>query len=121
MKEIKNKKNVNGTKWHLILYVSGKTGRSISALHNLETICEKYLKGLWQACLSCGATFDPIAVQSLQELHDFDRIIVTMGADTTTLPELAHLSISRTKGQLLELSWPQDLPFLHCPLNSSML
>ncbi len=31
--------------WHLKLYVAGKTGRSETALQNLELICEEHLKG----------------------------------------------------------------------------
>lgn len=32
-------------KWHLKLYVAGKTPRSVTALANLERICEEHLQG----------------------------------------------------------------------------
>jgi circadian clock protein KaiB len=35
-------------KWHLKLYVAGKTGRSEMALRNLKQICEDHLKGLYE-------------------------------------------------------------------------
>jgi circadian clock protein KaiB len=35
------------SKWHLKLYIAGKTGRSQTALRNLETLCQEYLKGMY--------------------------------------------------------------------------
>jgi len=34
--------------WKLLLYVAGQTPKSIRALQNLEVLCEKHLKGLYQ-------------------------------------------------------------------------
>jgi glycine/D-amino acid oxidase-like deaminating enzyme len=41
-----------------------------------------------------------------------------MGADCSSLKELSHLKLSYTKGQILELLWPADLPPLPIALNS---
>ena len=35
-------------KWHLKLYVAGKTGRSEVALNNLKQLCETHLKGIYE-------------------------------------------------------------------------
>lgn len=77
-----------------------------------------YLKGLWLDCSRRNVTLQQTAVTSLAQLHDYDCIIVTMGAATNILPELAHLQIRSTKGQVLEFAWPKDLPPLPFPLNS---
>ena len=51
-KSIRNAKSriskTDFTKWHLKLYIAGKTGRSQTALRNLESICEEYLKGIYK-------------------------------------------------------------------------
>lgn len=80
--------------------------------------CPKYLQGLWLACLRNGVKLEPIAISSLQSLDDMDVIVVAMGADSSTFSELAHLNIKSLKGQILEFSWPSNLPVLPYPLNS---
>lgn len=80
--------------------------------------CESYLQGLWLACASRGALFKQIAIASLKELDRFDHIIATMGAHTTDMIELSHLPIRPTKGQVIEFSWPNNLPTLPYPINS---
>src|SRR5258706_3659261 len=34
--------------WELLLYVAGKTHRSVAALNNLKKYCETHLKGLYR-------------------------------------------------------------------------
>lgn len=80
--------------------------------------CESYLQGLWKACESRGAVFEQIAVHSLQQLDQFDKIIVAMGAHITELKDLSHLPICPTKGQILEYQWPESLEPLPFPVNS---
>ena len=41
-------KNKKTAKWHLKLYVAGGTGRSETALKNLEKLCEEHLKGIYE-------------------------------------------------------------------------
>lgn len=36
------------SKWKLRLYIAGKTQRSVSAIENLEEICEEHLKGQYK-------------------------------------------------------------------------
>ena len=85
----------------------------------LTVNCELYLKGLWKACQSLGASFEKKAVENLAELADFDAIVCTAGAAIQTITELAHLPITAVKGQILEFQWPEKLPLLPCPLNSN--
>lgn len=69
---------------------------------------KEYLETLWILCAACGAEFHKQKVESLSVLSTFDLVIVALGAQTTTLPELAHLQIRKLKGQILELHWPED-------------
>jgi len=39
------KKETESETWHLKLYVAGQTPKSITALANLEKLCEEHLKG----------------------------------------------------------------------------
>lgn len=80
--------------------------------------CPNYLKGLWLDCAKRGVSLVQTAVPSLKALDDYDSIVVAMGAATNTLPELAHLQIKPVKGQVLEFSWPEDVPPLPYPINS---
>lgn len=81
--------------------------------------CKSYLQGLWQACTHYNtALFEQTAIASLKELQEFDCVIITIGANTTDLPELKHLSIWSTKGQVLEFLWPDYLPPIPYPINS---
>lgn len=80
--------------------------------------CESYLQGLWQASAQRGARFEQTAIRSLKELDHFDCVIITLGANTTDIPELKHLPIKPTKGQVLEFLWPSHLATLPYPINS---
>jgi glycine/D-amino acid oxidase-like deaminating enzyme len=77
-----------------------------------------YLKGLWQACQSKGASLILQHIENLQELSSFDATIVAAGADSLRFQELAHYRFSTVKGQVLELEWPNDIPLLPFALNS---
>lgn len=79
-----------------------------------------YLQGLWLSCQGLGAQFIHHQVNSLNELADFDFILVAMGAHCLDLKDLAHLPLTYTKGQILELEWPIGLPSLPIPLNSQI-
>jgi glycine/D-amino acid oxidase-like deaminating enzyme len=80
--------------------------------------CEKYLKGLWTACANEGVAFEKRRIRSLEEVNDFDKIIVTMGAAAKQLPELQHIKLTPIKGQLLELHWPEGVSPPLFPLSS---
>lgn len=77
-----------------------------------------YLQGLWLACQEEGVTFKQQAIHSLKELDHFDITIAATGAGSLSLPETASLPLHLVKGQILELSWPEELQPLNYPLNS---
>ena len=79
-----------------------------------------YLKGLWQMCEAKGAVFIKQQITTLEELNDYDLIVVAMGADTLTLSELAHLPLTPIKGQILEFAWPKELPKPSTAVNSQV-
>lgn len=79
---------------------------------------DDYLRGLWLAAEKLGAIFEQRRITSLDELSGYDRIVVAMGAQTCQLKELAHLPLRYTKGQILELLWPENLPPLPLALNA---
>lgn len=80
--------------------------------------CQLYLQGLWQACQKKGAVLKHQAIANLQELKDFDAIIVANGPACTSFSELSHLRITPVKGQILELSWPMDISMPILPMSS---
>lgn len=79
---------------------------------------EEYLQGLWLACQNLGATFQPQKIHSPDELKHFDIVIVAMGANCGSFQELSHLPLRYTKGQILELLWPEGLLPLPMALNA---
>ncbi len=88
--------------------------------NGITVFSQEYLQGLWLACQKLGAVFQQLTVTSLVELADFDAIVVAMGAHSADLKELSHLPLSYTKGQILELEWPEGFPPLPMPLNAQI-
>lgn len=74
-----------------------------------------YLEGLYKACEK--AQFEQRKIHSLKELDHFDAVIVTAGGKSLQIEELSNIPIKLTKGQLLELEWP-NIPPLNFTLNS---
>lgn len=77
-----------------------------------------YLQGLWKACAQQGVKMEQRHISSLKEMGDFDITIVAAGAETIKFPELTFLPLKLVKGQVLELTWPQNQAPLTCALNS---
>jgi len=63
-----------------------------------------YLEGLWQACAKKGAQLEKRSIASLQELDQYDCIIIAAGAGIKAFPECAALSVNYIKGQVLSYS-----------------
>jgi glycine/D-amino acid oxidase-like deaminating enzyme len=72
-----------------------------------------YLQGLWKACKRLGAVFHQ---KPLVEPVDADLVVWATGADMTD----PSLRITRVRGQLLELKWPEGVPPLKQPLCSKV-
>lgn len=67
-----------------------------------------YLEGLACIVQSQGLKLEKRRIQSIAELNDYDKIFIAVGA--MPFPELESMKIAQVKGQLLELSYPQNLP-----------
>ena len=70
-----------------------------------------YLSGLWSACKAAGVEWVGSAVESLEELASFDRIVITAGFETVRFEGCKELPLEATKGQTLICRWPERLPF----------
>jgi glycine/D-amino acid oxidase-like deaminating enzyme len=64
---------------------------------------ELYLEGLWKACEKRGVQLVLQNVGSLDELKEFDHIVIAAGAGIRNFPECSHLKINFVKGQVLTL------------------
>lgn len=85
-----------------------------SALHVPEAWCvncPEYLLGLWKACEDKGAAFEKRHVETLSQLNDFDKILITAGAQVLDFPECQGIPVKFLKGQVLELELASDLSF----------
>lgn len=80
--------------------------------------CQNYLKGLYKMCVNQGVKFEQKNINSLAETSA-DTIIVAAGASSNQFPELTGLPLSYTKGQLLQILWPENIPPLSIPVNST--
>lgn len=79
--------------------------------------CPLYLQGLWKACEERGARLVKSRVNALDDLKDFDQIVLALGFSTNRLLDVP-LPIAEVKGQVIELAWPKTLEPLPFALNS---
>lgn len=80
---------------------------------------QAYLNGLFLSLKLAGVKLENSRVHNLNELQQFDKVIVAAGAGVKQFAELMNLEVSLIKGQTLELEWPKDLQPLKVPLSSS--
>lgn len=74
-----------------------------------------HLEGMKRYCERLGACFLFDKVQTLEQLSSYDKIIICSGANAKDLVPIKTRSI---KGQILQLSWPKEIPPLPFPVNS---
>lgn len=98
--------------------ITSKGGLWISSAISVHT--QQYLEGLFQCCAFLGVHYEQCKINHLSELNGYDTVVVAAGPETAGFPELNHLSLNLLRGQLLELSWPSDLPPLPFILNSKV-
>lgn len=90
-------------------------------IQDAKTVYPKlYLEGLLIACKNSGVIFKQTRINDLKQLHSYDHVVVTAGADAQFFHELRHIKMSFIKGQVLELEWPAGLPPLKLPVNSQI-
>ncbi len=70
---------------------------------------ELYLKGLWQACQKRGVKLVLQKIDALQDLTEFDQVIIAAGAGIRNFPECDHLKINFVKGQVLTCTLEKPL------------
>lgn len=85
--------------------------------NSLGVDCRLYLKGLQQACEEMGAEFEFKKISSLDELKNFDQVVLATGAFVNQLLK-EKLPVACVKGQMIEIQWPHDLSPLPVALNS---
>lgn len=100
----------------LIPFLAPLPGAFIESAYTIQT--KSYLNGLWKYCASNGVQWVRQNISSLDELSQFDMIIIAAGAAAKLIPAAFHLRLKSVKGQLLEIEWPEQLPPLHVPINS---
>jgi glycine/D-amino acid oxidase-like deaminating enzyme len=83
----------------------------------ITVYAKKYLKGLWKACEILGAKLLLQKVEQLEELKEFDSVVIAAGAGIFAFEESCHLRIGKVKGQVLTCRLPKHLP----PLERSLV
>jgi len=84
-------------------------------IHSGVTVnCTAYLKVLWEVVQENGCAFKQQSVSNLDELQDYDSVIICHGP---LAKELLGIRLKLIKGQLLRFEWPQHLP----PLRQSIV
>lgn len=94
------------------------TNPGIFIANSLSVDCEAYLQGLWKACANLGARFFQEKILELKQLSDYSAIVVAVGAHMHFFDEFRNLRVTQVKGQLLEMVWPNFLPYLSTSLNA---
>jgi glycine/D-amino acid oxidase-like deaminating enzyme len=70
---------------------------------------ELYLQGLWLACQKRGVELVIQNITALNELKEFDQIVLATGAGIRHFPECRHLKINFVRGQVLTCVLDQPL------------
>lgn len=76
-----------------------------------------YLEGLWQACSKKGGRLIKEKITHLNQLKEFDAIVIAAGVSTQLLLE-EKLPLAAVKGQIIELFWPKEIAPPSIPINS---
>jgi len=77
-------------------------------IHSGLTVnCQSYLHELWNLAKNQGCTLKKQTIKSLQELHEFDAVVICNGP---LAMQLLGLRLKLIKGQLLKFQWPENWP-----------
>ncbi len=74
----------------------------------ITVFSRKYLEGLRRACASAAFVQGRVG---LQDLSDFDAIIIAAGAGTLDFEECKQLGLKCNIGQMLICQWEEKIPF----------
>lgn len=100
----------------LVPYLNSSSGIFIPSALTVYT--QDYLMGLWEACRLKGALFQSQKITHLDELSDYDSIILATGGESHQFVDFKECRLIPNKGHLIELEWPSHLPILPFPINS---
>ncbi|MDR2539221.1 MAG: FAD-binding oxidoreductase [Chlamydiales bacterium] len=78
--------------------------------------CKRYLKGMRLAIIEKGGQFVAEKITELEQLKDFDRIVVAAGASIRYFSEFEQLKLRFIKGQVLTCEIP-----LHLQIEKSLV
>lgn len=76
-----------------------------------------YLRGIWVASARHSVQYLKLSVLGKDTLAPYDRVVVALGANTLDFGVLNALPMTRVKGQVIEVKWPDDLPPLPMSLS----
>lgn len=81
-----------------------------------------YLSRLWERSFEAGVVFVHKRIETREELKDFTVVILAVGGDFSPFRSLfpEGMCLKAVKGQLLELSWPDDQPPLEHAFNGAV-
>ena len=73
-------------------------------IHSGTTVhSENYLEGLYRALQKGGVEFEIRKIAGLEELGDFDHVVIAAGYGVREFPECQDLSVKFLKGQALRI------------------
>lgn len=71
--------------------------------------CKRYLEGMRLAIIRKGGQFIAEKITDLEQLKDFDQVVVAAGASVRDFPELEQIRLRFIKGQVLTCQIPEHL------------
>ncbi|MBS0623128.1 MAG: FAD-binding oxidoreductase [Verrucomicrobia bacterium] len=78
--------------------------------HAVTLNIDQYLRGLWINIARHSVQYLKFSVLGKDTLAPYDRVVIAMGANCLDFAVLKDLPITRVKGQVLQLKWPEHLP-----------
>lgn len=90
--------------------IPGVCGPGLFIKSGMTVFSSLYVEGLILACQSKGAKIVAGEIRSLEDLKDFDQVVIAAGFGCLNFPECQKLPLSITKGQALLCKWKKPLP-----------
>jgi len=85
--------------------------------HAVTIHVEQYLRGLLAHVTRHSVRYLRLTVLGKDALVPYDRVVIALGANALDFAALKGLPITRVKGQILQLAWPDYLPPLPMSLS----
>ncbi len=72
----------------------------------ITVFTQLYLQGLWLACKAKGAVLYPVKIDRLEQLKDYDKVVIAAGSGVAHFEECCDLKLRYVKGQILTCKGP---------------